>query len=152
MVERYIYIYIYILSIYLCVPPSLSAHDDRGQGHDDDHRRGWNSRRPPVPELVRAELLRNGTHVAVRLYLREVIEGIMPRHPVHIQEHADRELHLPGGAELIELAVLEVIGHRAEGADKGRRRPREADLARQSSHRHKYTHAHIAGQLHRHKH
>ena len=42
----------------------------------------------------------------------------MPVDPVHLQQHADRELHLPGGGELEQLAVLEVLGHHG-----GRRRP-----------------------------
>jgi hypothetical protein len=42
----------------------------------------------------------------------------MPGDPVHLQQHADRELHLPGRGELEQLAVLEELGHHG-----GRRRP-----------------------------
>ena len=51
----------------------LSVHDgDPGSVHQDDDWQRGNPRRPPVIKLVRAELVGDGHHVAVRLALREV--------------------------------------------------------------------------------
>ena len=112
---------------------------------------GGSPRRPPVVELVRAELLGNGHHVDVRLALREADKGRMPGDPVHRQQHPDRPLHLPGGAVLQQLAVLEVLGHRANRTPRwGRQRTTDAEGGRLGKTKLPQTHIHTCTHTKRH--